>query len=106
MAKEKSTRCFIFPQPARYSKQHDTPFSVEAEGKVVFDAHLASFVVHTDGSDIVEPLLGIWKFSLITVLSDAKEVNLILAGQRFPAGQATISAMQEMVRYFSGKPGV
>ena len=103
-------RCIVYVvhtgRGPKYSNQHNTAFTIEADGKKVFESALSNFGANQDGANVVEPLVGFWAFPLIKTLSEANELTFVLAGERMTVATASVAALREIVKYFSTPAGV
>ena len=63
---------------AKYSLERGARFRISADDKLVFDGKLQNLGTRKEGPEVVEPLVGLWSFTLIKKLVVSQKVAFLI----------------------------
>lgn len=97
---------------AKYSLQRHARFRISADDRLAYDGKLSNLGTHKDGPEVVEPLIGVWDYSLVKKLVAAQKVAFLLEvvppspgsvpprPDKVSVDKGCIEALKLMVDYF------
>ncbi|HEU5181447.1 MAG TPA: hypothetical protein VFW45_11685 [Candidatus Polarisedimenticolia bacterium] len=101
---------------AKYSLQRNVRFRVSLDDKLAFDGKLSNLGTHKEGPEVVEPLIGVWDYSLVKNLAASQKAAFLLEvvppspgsvpprPDKVSVDESCIGVLKQMVDYFKEGP--
>ena len=83
-----------------YSLNHDTPYSIIADGNMVVDAVLKNYGVERDGDAWLEPLITLWTWDQLRALASAGDITIKLPDRAMPLDSTMTTSLRDIVAHF------